>query len=75
MLHFHFLIAPNNFAGAGIHAGGSVGPEVAVESAVFNDRRGGGVAIEFVHPLRFILHEYLKIVQQFARLLVDTDGM
>ena len=34
---------------------------------------GGGIAIEFA-PLRFILHEYLKIVQRLP-LLVDTDGM
>ena len=75
MLHFHLLIAPNDLAGAGIYAGGSVGPEVAVEPTVFNDRGGGGVAVEFVDPLGFIFHEHLEIVQQFAGLLVNANGV
>ena len=75
MLHFHLLIAPNDLAGAGIYAGGSVGPEVAVEPTVFNDRGGGSVAVEFVDPLGFIFHEHFEVVQQFAGLLVNANGV
>ena len=75
MLHFHLLIAPNDLAGAGIYAGGSVGSEVAVEPAVFNDRGGGSVAVEFVNPLGVILQDHFEVVQQFAGFFVNANGV
>ena len=48
---------------------------MAVEFAILNNRRGGGIAVKLVHPLRIFLPQNFNIMQQLAGMLVDTDGV
>ena len=48
----------------GIHAERAERSEVAVEPALFDDRRGRGIAVELVRPLRIALPVQFDVVEQ-----------
>ena len=75
MMNIEFLIAPKNLGRLRVHAGGSVGSEVTVKSAVVDYGCGGSVAVQFVCPLGIFFSEDLEVMNQNSGSFVDTKGV
>src|ERR1700722_956506 len=70
------IALPKNFERASIQASGAVTAEVDIDSARFQHRRRGGVAIKVdgrAERFRFVAMKDLLIKQNLARFLVHTD--
>ena len=68
------LINPKNLLGARIETDRTVGTEVAIELARFNDRGRRGIAIFYVDPLRFLDMQKLDIVAYSSRVEIHSQN-